>query len=304
MNLISNIAIIQRNLWIDKINQIENDFATSSDTLHKELSNEISKDGYKTLLNHLRLCRNIPESYRHDSSDEELYSNYSYSILSFAYKSIGLKSHVIKERADVADVEGFAQNFNFVADAKAFRLSRTAKNQKDFKIQAMDRWKHGKKNAMVVCPIYQLPTSNSQIYHQSITRNVLIFTYSHLALLVRFANEESHSSAEELLFDLFEIIPTLNPSKSAVDYWMVINRMILKHSKLFSEFWKEEKILAAESIEVGKLEALSFLAKEREKIITLSHEDALNELLKMSKIESKEKTINNYNSNNLKLFNE
>jgi hypothetical protein len=41
-----------------------------------------------------------------------------------------------------------------IADAKAFRLSRTAKNQKDFKIQAMDSWKRGKPFAMVVCPIY------------------------------------------------------------------------------------------------------------------------------------------------------
>ena len=28
--------------------------------------------------------------------------------------------------------------YSLVADAKAFRLSRTAKNQKDFKVQAMD----------------------------------------------------------------------------------------------------------------------------------------------------------------------
>ncbi len=58
-------------------------------------------------------------------------------------------------------------DYSFVADAKAFRLSRTAKNQKDFKVQAMDDWKHSKTYAMVVCPVYQLLTRTSQIYQQA-----------------------------------------------------------------------------------------------------------------------------------------
>ncbi len=74
--------------------------------------------------------------------------------------------------------------YSFVADAKVFRLSRTAKNQKDFKIQAMDNWKFGKPFAMVVCPLYQIPSKNSQIYQQASARNVCIFSYSHLAVLV------------------------------------------------------------------------------------------------------------------------
>ena len=72
-----------------------------------------------------------------------------------------LKSLVLSERGDADDVEDFAKQYSFVADAKAFRLSRTAKNQKYFKIQAMDNWKKGKPHAMVVCPIYQLPNRSS-----------------------------------------------------------------------------------------------------------------------------------------------
>jgi hypothetical protein len=37
-------------------------------------------------------------------------------------------------RADSADVEGATKDYTIVGDAKAFRLSRTAKNQKDFKV--------------------------------------------------------------------------------------------------------------------------------------------------------------------------
>lgn len=94
---------------------------------------------------------------------------------------------MLTERADAADVESFAKEYSFVADAKVFRLSRTAKNQKDFKIQAMDFWKRGKPFAMVVCPLYQLPSRNSQIYQQACMRNVCILSYSHLAVLTRLA---------------------------------------------------------------------------------------------------------------------
>lgn len=95
-------------------------------------------------MDHLRLCGNIPEYYGHNTSKEKLYSKYTDTVLSLAYRSIGIRSHVLKERANVADVEAYAKNYSFVADAKSFRLSRTAKNQKDFKIEALHRWKYGK----------------------------------------------------------------------------------------------------------------------------------------------------------------
>ncbi|MGO3720005.1 MAG: HindIII family type II restriction endonuclease [Mesonia hippocampi] len=297
--IISAEAITRRNIWVDKIDNISGNFASNSEIIEKELGKELSQNGISSLLDHLRLCGNIPESYHHDSSEEKQYSKYTDALLAFAYKSIGLKSLVITERADVADVEGFGKDFSFVADAKAFRLSRTAKNQKDFKVQAMDRWKHGKPYAMVVCPIYQLPSRNSQIYQQAITRNVCVFTYSHLSLLVRYANEVSQSKAENLLFDIFKTVPALNPSKSAVDYWLGVNKTILGSSKSIFELWQDEKIAATESIEIAKVEALKYLSSEREKIMRMSHEEALKELVKASKIESKIEIIKRISDNGL-----
>ena len=180
--IISKDAIKRRNQWVAKIGGLNGDFAANSLEMEKSLGSEINKLGTQTLLDHLRLSGNIPESYGHDTSEEKQYSKYTDSLLCFAYKQMGLKSIVITERADVADVEAFADKYSFVADAKAFRLSRTAKNQKDFKVQAMDGWKHGKPYAMVVCPIYQLPSRSSQIYSQAITRSVCVFTYSHLVI--------------------------------------------------------------------------------------------------------------------------
>lgn len=297
--IISDEAIKRRNNWVEKIDNIEGIFASNSELIENELGKELNQNGVSSLLDHLRLCGNIPESYHHDSSEEKQYSKYTDALLAFAYKSIGLKSLVITERADVADVEGFGKDFSFVADAKAFRLSRTAKNQKDFKVQAMDRWKHGKPYAMVVCPIYQLPSRNSQIYLQAITRNVCVFTYSHLSLLVRYANEVSQSKAENLLFDIFKTVPALNPSKSAVDYWLGLNKTILGSSKSIFELWQDEKIAATESIEIAKVEALKYLSSEREKIMRMSHEEALKELVKASKIDSKIEIIKRISDNGL-----
>ena len=274
-------------------------FGDDSDKLEKELEAEIKKNGISSLIDHLRLCGNIPESYGHDTSEEKLYSKYTDCLLSLAYSSLGLKSLVLKERADAADVEAFAKDYSFVADAKSFRLSRTAKNQKDFKVQAMHGWKRGKPYAMVVCPIYQLPTSSSQIYQQATTQNVCIFTYSHLALLLSYSQVEGLAKAQQLLKKIFETIKALNPSKNATDYWLAVNKIILSFSKKIQPIWDIEKGVATESISIAKEEALTFLAEEREKIMRMSHKEALKELIKVHKIESRIKTINAISDNGL-----
>ncbi len=135
--IISEISIKRREYWIDEIRKLSSNFGGDTEKLETESEKEIKKNGITSLIGHLRLCGNIPESYGHDTSEEKLYSKYTDCLLSLAYNELGLKSLVLKERADAADVEAFAKDYSFVADAKAFRLSRTAKNQKDFKVQAM-----------------------------------------------------------------------------------------------------------------------------------------------------------------------
>jgi len=299
MKQISSTAISQRKFLIEKIQKLCGNFSDNSDRLEEYLTSEITKKGIIALIDHLRLCGNIPECFGYDTSEEKLYSKYTDIILSLSYKALGLKSFVLKERAGNADVEISAEDYNFVADAKTFRLSRTAKNQKDFKIQAMDNWKYGKSYAMLVCPIYQLPNSSSQIYWQAIERDVCIFTYSHLSLLLAYAKSESEIKARELLKKIFKTVSVLNPSKSATDYWLAINNTILNFSNKIKTLWSVEKIVATESIDVAKNEALTFLAKEREKIMGMTYSDALKELLKIHKIETKIKTIQNICDNKL-----
>lgn len=297
--IISDKAIKTRQYWIEEIRKLSGNFGNDTDKLEKELESEIKKNGVSLLIDHLRLCGNIPESYGHDTSEEKLYSKYTDCLLSLAYSALGLKSLVLKERADAADVEAFAKDYSFVADAKAFRLSRTAKNQKDFKVQAMHGWKRGKPYAMVVCPIYQLPTSSSQIYQQATTQNVCIFTYSHIALLLAYSEKEGKEKAQQLLEKIFETVKALNPSKNAIDYWLAINKTFLSFSKAVEPLWSIEKGAATESIAISKEEALTFLAQEREKIMRMSHKEALKELIKVYKIESRIKTIISISDNGL-----
>lgn len=297
--IISKEAVNRRNYWVEEIRKLSGNFGDDYENLEKEVTEEIKKGGIAVLIDHLRLCGSIPESYKHDSSEEKLYSKYTDCLLSLTYQALGLKSLVIKERADVADVEAFGKDYSFVADAKAFRLSRTAKNQKDFKVQALHRWKHGKPNAMVVCPIYQLPKASSQIYQSATSSDVCIFTYSHLALLLSYSQIEGTNKAQELLYKVFKTVPLLPMSKNATDYWMGINKTLLEFSSSIEELWKKEKQASLESIEIAKLEDLTFLAKQRENIMRMSHEEAIKELIKVNKIDSKIKIINSIKDNGL-----
>lgn len=296
---ITDKDIINREFWVKEIRNLSGNFEENTLLLENQLTNEINNNGISTLINHLRLCGNIPEEYGHDSSEEKLYSKYTDILLSLSFNYLGFQSIVIKERSDTADVEVFSKNFNFVADAKSFRLSRTAKNQKDFKVQAMDTWKRGKPFAIIVSPLYQLPNKSSQIYHQAITRNVCIFSYSHLIILLIYAGLESKNKAKQLRLKILKSLSFINPTKNAFDYWLLINSTMILYSNKIEKIWNVEKIASAEALEIGKNEALNFLAKEREKILKMSHKEAITELIKVYKIENKIKTISSISDNGL-----
>jgi HindIII restriction endonuclease len=242
LSVVSKEQIDHRAYWVNEICRLSGNFGVDSDRVEQEISQEIRERGMTPLLGHLRLCGAIPERYGHDSSEEKLYSKYTDVVIHEAFMAIGLTSVVLKERADVADVECVCADYSFVADAKAFRLSRTAKNQKDFKVQAMDNWKHGKPYAMVVCPVYQLPTRKSQIYQQAAARSVFLTTYTHLAVLVRYAQQVGKKKALNLLHDLFKNVESMNPTKDAVAYWQTINRTFLSTNSSLTAVWREEKL--------------------------------------------------------------
>jgi type II restriction enzyme len=155
----------------------------------------------------------------------------------------------------------------------------------------MNGWKRGKPHAIVVCPIYQLPTRSSQIYQQAIARNVCIFTYSHLAVLIRLQDTAKGTVSEDALFEVLRCAETLNPTKDAVTYWTCLNRTMLNANSRSGRLWEIEKQATMESIVLAKEEALTFLAREREQIMRMSRTEAIRQLIGDRNIDGKERVI-------------
>lgn len=299
MQYLDEGSLARRSYWIEEIRKLSGNFGNDSARLEAELTQEIGAKGQSALLDHVRTCGALPESYRHDSSEEKLYSKYTDCVIAEAFRHLGLKALVVKERADAADVEVVADDFSFVADAKAFRLSRTAKNQKDFKVEAMHSWKRAHKYAVVVCPLYQLPSRSSQIYLQSTARDVLILSYSHLAVLIRAAAEGESDRVVELIYAVFRVVSQISPSKDAVAYWIAINREFHRFGGIIEKVYQSEREALMETINIAKEEALNYLSAERKRIMQLSHQEAIAQLVVNYNFDSRMKTINSVGDNAL-----
>lgn len=289
----------RRKYWLNEIVKISGNFGNDVERIETEISDEIKQDGHQACIDHLRLCGNIPEQYRHDSSEEKLYSKYTDVVLATSLRICGLKADVLTERADAADVVAVHDDWELVGDAKAFRLSRTAKNQKDFKVEAMHGWKRGRKHALLVCPSYQLPMRSSQIYQQALARNVSIITYAHLSILVRLASTLGSKIAIETLASLMNCAEAQQPTKDALFYWTLLNRTFLSGSPMINELWNEEKAATLEVIAFAKSEGLEALEQERSRILRLTHDEALSELVRQKNIDGRNATINSLRDNGL-----
>lgn len=276
---ITDGTLARRKYWINEIVRLSGSFGADATRAEKELVEEYKKDGEKCLLDHLRLCGTIPETYGHDSSEEKLYSKYTDALLAVTFRHLGLKSTVLTERADAADVDCVAEGYSFVADAKAFRMSRTAKNQKDFKVEAMAGWKREKPHAAVVCPVHHLPSRSSQIYHQAGSRSVAILSYSHLAVMCRYASASGTAKACELLFNVFKAVEEMKPTKEANLYWRTVNGAMHNTCGTIAKLWSEETKATAEAIVAAKEEALVLLQAERLAIEKMTHKEAIAALL-------------------------
>ncbi len=289
----------RRKYWVAELAKLSGSFGVDSTKVIEELEAEIRKDGREALLDHLRVCGAVPEHYGHDSSEEKLYSKYTDAVIAESLQSIGLSSAVITARADAADVQARGGGYSLVADAKAFRLSRTAKNQKDFKVQAMDGWRNGLDFAAVVCPIYQLPSRTSQIYQQAIARNVCILSYSHLAALVGLAGRRGEAVATKGFGSVLKSVSLLHTSKNATDYWAGINGALIAAVKRDVDLWTAEKKASLAGLDLAKDEALTYLRAERNRLLDLSHKEALAELIRASRLDSRIAQVERVDHGNL-----
>ena len=161
----------------------------------------------------------IPESIEHDSTEEKLFSKVSYIVLSRAFIEIGLKSEVLKQRGNSADVfaESKFYGYSLVADAKSFRMSRTAKNQKDFKINSLNNWRGNSEYAILCNPYFQYPKKTSQIYSQSMNYFEYIWNFGKYN-----SNKVLVSNRKECFFNNFNKYLCININKNEDDFTYIL----------------------------------------------------------------------------------
>ena len=239
----------------------------------------------------------IPEDIGHDSTEEKLYAKVSDILLAKSLIEMNLEATVLTQRADCADVvaQSHYHRYSLVGDAKAFRLSRTARNAKDYKVNSMAIWKGDSEYAVLVCPYFQYPKSNSQIYKEALSGNIALFSWEYLYILLKEGIRESSSINLSALWNQSGIISkTTTVSNSKSCFLNQQNQNISKILKItpekFYEYFNSVKELI---VERGNTE-IQYYEHEIDRANQLNREEAIAELLRNLKLESKIATIRGF----------
>jgi len=249
-----------------------------------------SKISLEKLLDEIVQIGIMPEVFEHDSSEEKLWSKLSDVILATSLNYLGLKSEVIRTRGNSADVYSKIDGYTLVSDAKCFRLSRTAKNQKDFKIKALDDWRREDTYALLVAPLYQYPIDRSQIYPQAITKNVTLLSYTHLRFLLGKTQKASLLplwKAGKRLSKKF----TTTEKQRGISYWKEIDRIVCNICGSTLDKLKQCKLEEIEKTKELGQEGIVYWQNKINEFNRLSKNEAIRMLIKTQKIEQKIQTI-------------
>ena len=232
----------------------------------------------------------IPESFQHDSSEEKLYAKVADIVLAKALQELGLSSNVIKTRANCADVIAKSQyhSYSLVGDAKAFRLSRTAKNQKDFKVQSMVHWKEDNDFAVLVCPLFQYPRSHSQIYTQALDGNILLFSWEHLSFLIENNITETESFSLKRIWNLSQEISSFyTRAEKQIIFLEKQNDIFCNYTDLSRKKFDKYLTKSKDLIISRGLEGIQYYKDAISQIEKYSRKKAISELIKSQKINEK-----------------
>lgn len=269
------------------------EFIPASAELNKFVD-DLNQDNFFAILEQIGI---IPESINHDSSEEKLFSKVSDAILSRALREIGLDSRVLADRGDSADViaQSRFHDYSLVADAKAFRLSRTAKNQKDFKVHALSTWRKDSDYAILCSPYFQYPSRSSQIYAQAMLENVCLLSWEHLLFMIKNGIKESSQTKFSHLWNYSAenaevctvsnrkvcFIPELNAK---------INHLVGHDDDFFEKYLSEQAIHIKSRAETE----INYWEKEEKRIRNYTRQQAVSELIHALKINGKIGQIETY----------
>lgn len=267
----------------------------------KQATNSLISFIYKLNRNEvIELVRSIgilPEAIKPSSTQKKLFSKAGDIVLAKAFQLLNLNSKPLEQRGNAGDVIALSKEFNYglVADAKSFRLSRTAKNQKDFKVKALSEWREDKDYAVLTAPFFQYPTTKSQIFKQSLDENVLLFSWEHLAILLQLDLEETNIFSFEQLWNF----PKKQSKKTSVSD--AENNFMRDFNKYFMDLFKIDKDTLNQLLqkEINFIEERSLIEKEYWKkqiniIKNFTREEAIEALLKDINMSSKIETIDSF----------
>lgn len=243
----------------------------------------------------------IPENIEHDSTEEKLYSKASDIVLARCFRLLGLAARALDERADSADIlaESIAgYNYSLVADAKCFRLSRTAKNQKDFKVSNLSDWRGAENEyAVLVAPYFQYPQAASQIYSKALENNVCLLSWEHISIMLEQNVKEKDSFSLESLWNASQMIArdkTLSFANAKCCFLPKMDVYIAKKLGMPEEEYRD--ILHSYKhliINRGQVE-IEYWNGCIDKIRKYSREKAIQELIKAKKLQEKINVIAAY----------
>jgi len=228
----------------------------------------------------LLTCGIIPEVFKHDSTQEKLWAKYCDILMALAFRYLGMDAEVIRTRGDSADVRAKTATYTIVGDGKAFRLSRTAKNQKDFKVSALDDWRKGDTYACLLAPLYQYPVKKSQVYLQAAQKQVTLLSYIHLKFLLDFPSQQS-------LIALWQAPSKLSPSQEALLYWEHIDQAILTITQKAGEVLRVYKQLEIEAMRHIGSEGIQYWQTVKQSYQQLTRDEAIQQLIKAEKVDEK-----------------
>ncbi|MGX2984189.1 HindIII family type II restriction endonuclease [Helicobacter sp. 23-1048] len=287
------------NEFLKEVLQTSNDknlknFKEQSQHIHTYIDKLQDKD-IKIILKQIGT---IPECIQASSSAEKLFSKSSDIVLARAFAMLGLKSKAITERADSADVvaQSVFHRYSLVADAKCFRLSRTAKNQKDFKVSTLSNWRGSEHEfAVLVSPYFQYPKEESQIYKLALDNNVCLLSWEHISILLENNVAETQNLSLESIWDSSKMFARESKVASAKECFIPkVNKIVAKKLGISNDdFTQKIKQYRAEIVQRGGDE-IAYCNDKIESIKKLTREQAIGELIKETKLKEKISVIQSF----------
>lgn len=285
------------NHFIDTIIELSvtRKFAEASEEI-KIYVNELDR---QTVIDIVKEIGTISECIEASSSSEKLFSKASDCILARCFSELGMPSIVVNERGNSADIIARSiHGYTLVADAKTFRLSRTAKNQKDFKIDTLSNWRGSEHDfALLVAPYFQYPNTVSQIYASALDKQVCLLSWEHILFLLENNVMESDTLSLEAIWNA----PVRLARDTRIAYadrmncqFPYINQMLCDRISVPIQKFNEQLDICKDIIRNRGNYELEYLNTEKEAITTLTRDEAIAKLLKSKKVLERISTIKKF----------